>query len=107
MSRSTSFCAWPRAASLSTAPPCCSFCWFAWSALVLSASSADFFCVSVCTFPLATLPSLDSAAIRCKSTNAIRKGAAGGPATAGGACAKAGALKANTLNTEATVNLVI
>jgi hypothetical protein len=54
---------------------------------------------------LAALPSFDSAAMRCKSTKAIFIGADG--AATAGACAKAGALETNTLNTAATVNLVI
>ena len=84
VSRSISRCVCARAASLSTAPPCCSFCWLLCSAFVFSCSSVDFFCVSACTLLLAALPSFDSAAIRCKSRNAILNGACcGGTAVAG------------------------
>ena len=81
--------------------------------MVLSASSADFFVVRACTLPLADFPSVDSAAIRCKSRKAILKGACvcgGGTAAAGGGagvCANAVALKINTLHTAATENLII
>ena len=49
-----------RACSFMTLPPVCSFCWFACSALVFSALSACFFCVSACTLALAALPSTDN-----------------------------------------------
>ena len=57
--RSISFSSCARAASFMTLPLVCSFCWFPWSGLALSAPSVCFFWISALTRAIAALPSAD------------------------------------------------